>query len=128
MGWLLYSFYTLDTKALAEAILNQTGVTVGLRYKYINTEKYEPDREQRRKWMAVHIEVDSDNSKTAARGLKELYSMSSIKFPLGIRMRLVSEYREVKGNPINSRKHTHLRIRQANFVNMLHGYPNDDIC
>ena len=63
IGWLLYSFSNLDIKALAEAILNQIGVTVGLRYKYINTDKYEPDREQRRKWMAVHVEVDSNNSK-----------------------------------------------------------------
>ena len=128
MGWLLYSFSNLDTKALADAISSQIGVMVGLRYKYINTDKYEPDREQRRKWMAVHVEVDSEDLKKAARGLKQLYSMSSTEFPLGIRMRLVSEYREVKGNTINSRKHTRLRIRQANFVNMLHGCPNDDIC
>ena len=128
MGWLLYSFNNLDTKALADAISCQIGIKVGLRYKYINTDKYEPDREQRRKWMAVHVEVDSDDLRKATRGLKQLYSMSSTEFPLGIRMRLVSEYREVKGNTINSRKHTRLRIRQANFVNMLHGCPNDDIC
>ena len=70
MGWLLYSYSNLDTKALADAISNQIGTRVGLRYKYINTDKYEPDREQRRKWMAVHIEADSNNSNKAARGLK----------------------------------------------------------
>ena len=128
MGWLLYSYSNLDTKALADAISNQIGTRVGLRYKYINTDKYEPDREQRRKWMAIHIEADSDDSKKATRGLKELYSMSSTTFPLGIRMRLVSEYRDVKGNTTNSKKHTRLRIRQANFAHMLHGCPNDDIC
>ena len=128
MGWLLYSYSNLDTKALADAISNQIGTRVGLRYKYINTDKYEPDREQRRKWMAIHIEADSDDSKKATRGLKELYSMSSTTFPLGIRMRLISEYRDVKGNSTNSKKHTRLRIRQANFAHMLHGCPNDDIC
>ena len=42
-------------------------------------------------------------------------------------MRLVSEYRLVKGNPTNSAKHTRLRLRQAKFLQMVKGCPADDI-
>ena len=56
--------------------------TLGVSPRSFSTPKnqHEPDREQRRKWMAVHIEADSDHSRKAARGLKELYIMSSTKF------------------------------------------------
>ena len=108
MGWLLYSYGSLDTAVLAPIIAEQIGAKVGLRYKYINSEKYEIDRDQRKKWMAVHVECMTEEAKQASRGLKRLYGMSSTSFPLGIRMRLISEYCEVKGNPDNSGKHTRL--------------------
>ena len=127
MGWLLYSYGSLDTAVLAPIIAEQIGAKVGLRYKYINSEKYEIDRDQRKKWMAVHVECMTEEAKQASRGLKRLYGMSSTSFPLGIRMRLVSEYRDVKGNPANSGKHTRLRVRQCNFLQMVQGCPNDDI-
>ena len=77
--------------------------------------------------MAIHIEADTKNEKKVERGLKRIYSSQSTSFPLGIRMRLISEYRKVKGNPTNSAKHTRLRIRQANFLKILYGCPGDDI-
>lgn len=127
MGWLLYSNGKMDLVALKDAIDACLSVTIGLRYKYINTASYEPDRNARKKWMAVHIEADSKEAKKVERGLKKLYGTASTAFPLGIRMRLVSEYRLVKGNPTNSAKHTRLRIRQANFLQMIKGCPADDI-
>jgi len=42
-------------------------------------------------------------------------------------MRLVNEFREVKGNIINMGKHTRLRVRQANFRAIIEGLPTDDI-
>ena len=127
MGWLLYSSGNMDQAALSAAITAASGVTVGLRYKYINTASYETDREERKKWMAFHLEVDTKEAKKAERSLKRLYGTTSTAFPLGIRMRLISEYRHVKGNPTNSAKHTRLRLRQANFVRMVKGCPGDDI-
>lgn len=127
-GWFLYSTQALDKKLLAEKIEEEIGVEVALRYKYINTEKYEElSRDERKKWMALHIEVATVDSKRATRGLARLYDSKSVAFPLGIRMRLVSEFREVKGNTIMMGKHTRLRIRQASFLSMTVGHPQDDI-
>ena len=128
MGWLLYSYGSLDIPVLAKAISEQIGATVGLRYKFINTATYESDKDRRKKWMAVHVEADTLDLKKAHRGLKQLYGVASTSFPLGIRMRLVAEFREVKGNPANSGKHNRLRVRQSNFLSMIEGCPNDDIC
>ena len=127
-GWFLYSTSALDKKLLAEKIEEEIGVTVALRWKYINTEKYEQlNKDERKKWMALHIEVATPDSKKAARGLARLYDSKSKAFPLGIRMRLVSEFREVKGNTIMMGKHTRLRIRQSSFLSMITGHPQDEI-
>ena len=117
----------MDMEVLGGAIKVCVGAEVGLRFKYINSAKYDMDRDERKKWMAIHIETDTRNAKKVERGLKRIYSSQSTSFPLGIRMRLISEYRKVKGNPTNSAKHTRLRIRQANFLKMLNGCPGDDI-
>ena len=77
--------------------------------------------------MALHIEVDAREGQKAASGLARLYGSSSTKFPLGIQMQLVSEYREVKGNPTMTGKHMRLRMRQASFSSLITGHPNDDI-
>ena len=127
-GWLLYSTPALDAKLLAEKIGEELGIAVALRWKYINTDKFEQlDKNARKKWMALHIEVASDDGKKASRGLARLYGSKSQAFPLGIRMRLVSEFREVKGNTIMMGKHTRLRVRQSSFLSMTIGHPADDI-
>ena len=126
-GWLLYSTSTTDIEALTETIENEIGTPVALRWKYINSSKYIEDEEERKRWMALHIEVDAKDDKKANRGLKRLYGSQSTNFPLGIRMRLVSEFREVRGNIVMMGKHTRLRVRQASFLASIEGYPSDDI-
>ena len=127
-GWFLYSTPALDKTILAEKIEEEIGVAVSLRWKYINTDKYEQmDLGERKKWMALHIEVATQDGKKAARGLARLYDSKSRAFPLGIRMRLVSEFREVKGNTLMMGKHTRLRIRQSSFLSMITGHPQDEI-
>ena len=127
-GWFLYSTPALDSKLLAEKIEEEIGVPVSLRWKYVNTEKYEKlDRDEAKKWMALHIEVSTPDGKKASRGLTRLYGSKSIAFPLGIRMRLISEFREVKGNTIMMGKHMRLRVRQASFLSMTIGHPSDEI-
>ena len=123
----MYSSGNMDQVALGGAIAEAAKVKVGLRYKYINTASYKQDRTERKKWMAIHLEVDTKDAKKAERSLKKLYGTASTSFPLGIRMRLNPEYRQVKGNPTNSAKHTRLRVRQSNFLRMLKGCPGDDI-
>ena len=77
--------------------------------------------------MALHIEAAANDAKKAKKGLARLYSSTARAFPLGIRMRLVSEFREVKGNPIMMGKHMRLRVRQASFISLIAGHTNDDI-
>ena len=127
-GWLLYSTPAMDIKLLAATISDAIGVRVGLRWKYMNTATYEKlDNETKRKWMSLHLEVATEDSKKATRGLDKLYSRNSRIFPLGIRMRLVSEFRDVKGNVIMMGKHARLRLRQSKFLAMTVGHPADDI-
>ena len=50
MGWLLYSTNTLDIKCLSEVLTDECrGIQIALQFKYINTDKYEPDRDERKK-------------------------------------------------------------------------------
>ena len=42
-------------------------------------------------------------------------------------IRLVSEFREVKGYPTMMDKHIHLRVRQVSFIALHVVHPNDDI-
>lgn len=126
-GWLLYSTQSMDKDMLAEQIEQAIGVQVDLRWKFINTSKYISDYAIKKKWMALHVEVDEKNAKQAKRGLTKFYSSTSNVFPLGIRMRLVAEYRDVKGNPIMMAKHARLRARQASFISVITGHPSDDI-
>ena len=65
--------------------------------------------------------------KSVARGLSCLYSHSLTEFPLGIWMRLGSEFREVKRSKVNMGKHMRLRVRQSNFKAIIERLPNDDI-
>jgi len=91
---------------------DELGITVALRWEYINTAKYEQfDKKTRKKWTALHIEVASEDGKKSSRGLARLYGSKSGVFPLGIRMRLVSEFREVKCNAIMTGQNTRLWVR-----------------
>ena len=62
-GCLLYSTQALDNKALANVIETEIGVKIALRWKYINSNKYLTDEEERKKLMATHIEVDLKEAK-----------------------------------------------------------------
>ena len=126
-GWLLYSTQTLDKEALAAAIEREIGAKVALRWKYINSINFVEDTEERKKWMALHIEVDAKESKKASRGLNRLYGRQSEHFPMGIRMRLVTEFKEVRGNTSMISKHTRLRARQASFISLIEGCISEDI-
>jgi len=91
------------------------------------SQKKKREKEARKRWMAAHIETAEENRKSVARGLSRLYGHTSTTFPLGIRIRLVSELREVKGNVINIGKYMRLRVRQEDFRAMIEGLPNDNI-
>ena len=49
MEWLLYFNKSLDHNLLAKVLPDEIGVQIALRFKYINTDKYEPDKTERKK-------------------------------------------------------------------------------
>lgn len=49
MGWLLYSTNTLDLDIISTVLTDECGgIQIALRFKYIDTDKYEPDRDERK--------------------------------------------------------------------------------
>ena len=59
--------------------------------------------------------------------LNKHYSSTSTAFPLGIRMRLVPEFREIKGNQVIVNKVANLRAKQAHFLQAITSVSSDDI-
>ena len=89
--------------------------------------KNEPDRDDRKKQMVVHIETAEEDRKALARGLSRIYGHTSTFFPLGTRIHLVSKFRRVSGNVGNMVKHTRLRVRCATFKSTTQGILNNGI-
>ena len=77
--------------------------------------------------MVTHIKVDSPDSKKAAQKLSRIYGSHLTKFSQGIRMCIVSEFREVKGNPTMVGKHMRLIVWQMSVMELCLGNPNDDV-
>lgn len=77
--------------------------------------------------MPIHIEVDMEDRKQAVQRLSEIYGSTATQLPLGIRIRLVSGFREVKGNDVVMGKHVHLRVHQAQFSHYTVGHLNNTI-
>lgn len=75
--------------------------------------------------MAIRIEVDTENQNRISRCLPQIHKSISIQFPLGMPMRLISEFREIKGYPMMIGKYMRLRVRQASFNHLTISHPND---
>ena len=71
----------MDQDLLEDVIGNRIGTKIALRWKYINTEQFKQDVQERKKWMALHAEVDSEEFKKASRGMAKLYGSASAAFP-----------------------------------------------
>ena len=67
------------------------------------------DPKQRLK--ALHLECDKKVEKRVKLLLANYYGSSSKDFPMGIRMRLVPEFREIKGNHTIVQKVANLRAK-----------------
>jgi len=126
-GWLLFSYSGLDVDALTDEISAFCGATVAGRYKPILTDKWDPTIESKKRLKAVHLETAKVDEKKVKKELKILYGSKSTRFPLGIRMRLVAEYKDVKGNINNIKKVSNLRAKQTHFSAALQDDASDDI-
>ena len=127
LGWLLFSFSGIHIKTLTDEISIMTGVTIAGRFKPILTDKWNPDIDSKKRLKAVHLETARKDERKAKIGLKKLYGSASKSFPLGIRMRLVAEYKDVKGNINSIKKIANLRAKQTHFLAALENDSSDEI-
>ena len=127
LGWLLFSFSGLNIKALCAEISAIIGIEIAGRFKPILTDKWDPTIDSKKRLKAIHLECDKKSDRKAKRELSKIYGSTSTDFPLGIRMRLIAEYRDVKGNIHNIKKLANLRGKQAHFCQKLGNELSEDI-
>ena len=127
LGWLLFSFPELDIKKLQSELSTLAGAPVASRYKAILTDSWNSKVDPKKRLKAVHLECAREDERKVKMVLNKHYSSTSTAFPLGIRMRLVPEFREIKGNQVIVNKVANLRAKQAHFLQAITSVSSDDI-
>ena len=105
----------MNISSLTQDISGLAKVNIAGRYKAITTDTWDPNLDSKQRLKAVHLECDKKMERKAKKALANLYGSQSVAFPLGIRMRLVAEYKDVKGNARNIKTIANLRAKQAHF-------------
>jgi hypothetical protein len=88
IGWLLYSFRAIDTRALSNKLDAEYNLKADFRYAAINLDRMHIPIEQQIRALHIWIPNDSTFIRTK-RSLQALYSSAATTFPLDIKMRLV---------------------------------------
>lgn len=123
--WLAFIFLIVDCMYKISLFC---GVIVNGRYKPILIEKWDPTIDSKMRSKSVHFETSKWYEKRVKKELKIPSESKSTNFPLGIRMHLVAECRDVKGiNVINIKKIPNLQAKQTHFVFALQDYPINNI-
>ncbi len=113
LGWLLYSANEFDREALCREIWQFTGVSVSLRFREIDDGNGR--LENREIIKALHIDLNKSDPQEYKCRLEALYSSSAKTFPLGIKMRLVRDFKLLTN--INAKeKARSLRATQGQFL------------
>jgi len=134
LGWLLYSVDEYDKDALCREIWQFTGVTVSVRFRAIDdgtprtyenkkpgdkpattTSATVPSTPQAEPIKALHIEINKNDPPAYKARIEALYSSSATTFPLGIKMRLVRDYKQLT-NVRAKEKAKCLRSMQERFL------------
>jgi hypothetical protein len=117
IGWLLWSLKSMDVTALAEDILQMTGIQVGLRWMAIDTGA-KGKVEMKDKIFALHLEVRKRDKRNARKAFLALYGKTNsdaAELPLYLRLRFITPRREAtSGATITKLKR--FRERQKNFL------------
>ena len=127
LGWLLFSFPEMNVKAFSTELTSLMGETISARYKPILTDKWDTSLDSKSRLKAIHLECDKKVESKVKMKLATFYSSSSKNFPMGIRMRLIPEFREIKGNQLIVQKVANLRAKQAHFLQAITSITSDDI-
>jgi len=140
LGWLLYSANEFDREALCREIWQFTGVSVSLRFREIDDGNGR--LENREIIKALHIDLNKSDPQEYKCRLEALYSSSAKTFPLGIKMRLVRDFklltninakekaRSLRATPTTNGNMHHLgncddRPGRQNTTKLSLGYPHE---
>ena len=127
LGWLLFSFSEINAKVFSRELSGRIGDIVSARFKPILTDSWDASIDSRLRLKALHLECDKKVSKQVKMRLSTFYSSTSNEFPMGIRMRLVPEFKEIKGNLKIVQKVANLRAKQAHFLKAIVNVSSEDI-
>ena len=127
LGWLLFSFPEMNTKVFSQELSTLVGEQVAARYKPVLTGKWDPSMDPKARLKAIHLECDKKVEKKVKLQLSGYYSSTSKEFPMGIRMRLVPEFVEIKGNQAIVQKVANLRAKQSHFLQAIVHISSEDI-
>ena len=101
--------------ALKEAIHNETGIEISLRYGMITGSlKYDKDRGTDIKGYLV--ETDLNDRRKIKTALIIQYGAKATVFPMGIKLRYVPMLQDITHNVKAQSGYFRLRLRQAHFV------------
>lgn len=121
IGWFLYSTVSIDAGGLADAIFEEYGFDVGLRWMDIRASNQRgPKVKSKTKAIkALHVEVEKDKSRKSMELLMKHYGRSfesTRNFPLGIRLRFCKNV-DNAAYKAEKTKLLHLRSRQGQLLN-----------
>ena len=120
IGWLLWSLKSMDAVALADDILQMTGIHVGLRWMAIDTgAKGRVDKAD--KIHALHLEVARKDKRSAIKAFLELYGKCNndpAELPLYLRLRFIIPRADATSTHTIT-KLKRFRERQKNFLNKI---------
>lgn len=126
LGWLSFSFGEIHIKTLMTEISLLSQVAIAGRFKLILEDHWDPDIDNEDRLKGVHLECTRSDERSARTRLKQLYLTDSTEYPLGIRMRLIPEYKDIEGNINNIKKVANLKAKKAHFLKAL-SYETSDI-
>jgi hypothetical protein len=113
LGWLLWSFRSIDTRVLSEEILKLHNIKISLRYSAISTNQGKDRGENTVKALHIWIAGDQEYAKTKEI-IQDIYSTTSTSYPLEIKMRFVPNATRLSIARLNKIKK--LQQRQAAFI------------
>ena len=115
LGWLLFSFGEIHIKTLMTEVSLLYNATIDGRFKPILEEHWDKDLDSKDRLKGVHLECARSDKRAARIKLKQLYSTDSSEYLLGIRMRLIPEYKDIKGNLSSIKKFQTLEQSRLTF-------------
>lgn len=93
VGWLLWSSRAMNTDIFQEVFADLLEFPVSFRWRKVTTGDFKPGAV---KPNALHIEVNAKNYRSAKKYFASTYARGMSSFPLGIKMRHIMEWSEVK--------------------------------